>query len=114
MPAMNSDLVLRVFSYHDLGGEEPERVYHCFLLGVFTEFKHYQIQSNKESGKGRFDILLIPETLEYKDVIIEVKRSKTDKAEIIQLTKPPQKWLVECKRFTNNKVGLKLSGVLKK
>jgi hypothetical protein len=79
-----SELVLRVFSYYDLGGEEPEKVYHYFLLGVLTGFKDYQIESNKESGKGRFDILLIPDTLDYKGVVIEVKRSMTDKEEAIQ------------------------------
>jgi hypothetical protein len=72
-----SELVLRVFSYHDLGGEEPEKVYHYFLAGIFTGFKDYQVISNKESGKGRFDILLIPDRLEYKGVVIEVKRSQT-------------------------------------
>jgi hypothetical protein len=79
-----SELVLRVFSYHDLGGEEPEKVYHYFLLGVFTEFQHYKVESNKESGKGRFDIMLLPDTLEYKGIIIEVKRARTDKVEAIE------------------------------
>ena len=79
-----SELVLRAFSYYDLGGEEPERVYHYFLLGVFTGFKDYQVESNKESGKGRFDILLIPDTLEYKGVVVEVKRSLTNREEAIQ------------------------------
>jgi hypothetical protein len=79
-----SELVLRVFSYHDLGGEEPERVYHYFLLGVFTEFQHYKVESNKESGKGRFDIMLLPDTLDYKGIIIEVKRARTDKKEVVE------------------------------
>lgn len=79
-----SELILRVFSYHDLGGEDPEKVYHYFLAGIFTGFKDFQVESNKESGKGRFDILLIPDTLEYKGVVIEVKRAVTNKKDAIE------------------------------
>jgi hypothetical protein len=74
-----SDLVLQLFSYHDIGSQEPEKVYHSFLLGVFNSFKDlYRVQSNREAGKGRFDILLIPNTLEYRGIIFEVKRVSTD------------------------------------
>ena len=74
-----SGLVLELFSYHDVGTQEPEKVYHAFLLGVLNGFKDiYQLKSNKEAGNGRFDIQLIPETLEYKGMIIEIKRSLTN------------------------------------
>lgn len=74
-----SELVMQLFSYHDIGAQEPEKVYHVFLLGVLNSFKDfYRLESNRESGLGRFDIMLIPETLDYKAVIIEVKRSLTD------------------------------------
>jgi len=77
-----SVLVMQLFSYHDIGAQEPEKVYHVFLLGVLNSFKEfYRLESNKEAGLGRFDIMLIPETLEYKAVIIEVKRSLIDDKE---------------------------------
>jgi len=77
-----TDLILQLFSYHDIGGQEPEKVYHAFLLGVFNSFKDsYKLLSNKEAGKGRFDILLIPDTLENRGIIIEVKRSDVGTAE---------------------------------
>ena len=79
-----SELVMHLFSYHDIGSQEPEKVYHVFLLGVLNSFKEfYRLESNRESGLGRFDIMLVPETLEYKAVIIEVKRSLTDDKEKI-------------------------------
>lgn len=79
-----SELVMQLFSYHDVGAQEPEKVYHAFLLGVLNSFKEfYRLESNKEAGLGRFDIVLIPETLEYKAIIIEVKRSLADDKEKI-------------------------------
>lgn len=79
-----SELVMHLFSYHDIGSQEPEKVYHVFLLGVLNSFKDfYRLESNREAGLGRFDIMLIPETMEYKAVIIEVKRSLIDDKEKI-------------------------------
>jgi len=45
------DMVLSVLSYHDTAGQEPERVYHAFVLGLLTNLSdRYQIRSNRESG----------------------------------------------------------------
>jgi hypothetical protein len=79
-----SELVMELFSYHDISGKEPEKVYHAFLLGLLNSFKEsYQLKSNKEAGKGRFDILLIPNTLQDKGIIIEVKRTDQNDKQII-------------------------------
>lgn len=54
-------------SYNDfikallLGDEEPERFYHGFVLGLMAEFMgRYRITSNRESGFGRYDVMLEP------------------------------------------------------
>ncbi len=45
------DMVLSVLSYHDTAGQEPERVYHAFVLGLLTNLSdRYHIRSNRESG----------------------------------------------------------------
>lgn len=54
-----------VFSYFDTGrkssGEEPERFYHGFVLGLMVELTdRYVITSNRESGFGRYDVMLEP------------------------------------------------------
>ena len=42
-------------------GEEPERFYHGFVLGLMVELNDkYVITSNRESGFGRYDIMLEP------------------------------------------------------
>ena len=58
-------VALAIFSYFDTGrgsfGEEPERFYHGFVLGLMVELNDkYVITSNRESGFGRYDIMLEP------------------------------------------------------
>ena len=62
---MNS-LLLSMLSYFDTGKRpsavaEPERFYHGFVLGLMVDLKkRYIITSNRESGLGRYDIMLEP------------------------------------------------------
>ncbi len=67
-----------MFSYFDTGKRasdaEPERFYHGFVLGLMVELEgRYDITSNRESGFGRYDVMLEP--LEESDdaIIIEFK-----------------------------------------
>lgn len=70
---------MAVFSYFDVGKnpseEEPERFYHGFLLGLMVELSgRYVLTSNRESGFGRYDVML--ESLNPKadaGIIIEFK-----------------------------------------
>jgi hypothetical protein len=70
------ELVMQLFSCHDITKDVPEKVYHSFLLGVFNSFSsHFELHSNKEAGLGRFDLLLIPHNRKHKGFIFEVKKS---------------------------------------
>ena len=70
-----------VISYFDTGktpsDEEPERFYHGLVLGLMVEqVDNYILNSNRESGYGRYDIMLEPidKTNEkYPGIIIEFK-----------------------------------------
>ena len=58
-------VALQSFSYFDTGnrpsGEEPERFYHGFVLGLMVELTdRYVLTSNRESGFGRYDVMLEP------------------------------------------------------
>lgn len=59
-------------SYHD----EVENFYHGYLLGVLSSFTGYAIESNREHGDGRPDIVLSPYDPKQSVIIIEVKRAK--------------------------------------
>lgn len=57
-----------MFSYFDTGnrpsGAEPERFYYGFVLGLMVELAdEYAITSNRESGFGRYDIMLEPRVI---------------------------------------------------
>ena len=62
---MNS-VTVETFSYFDTGKRrsrkaEPERFYHGFVLGLIVELQgRYVITSNRESGFGRYDVMLEP------------------------------------------------------
>ncbi len=53
-------VVLAVFSYHDFRGE-PGKVYHALVMGLLVWISGtHEIKSNRESGYGRYDIMIIP------------------------------------------------------
>lgn len=68
-------IALNVFSYFDTGkrpsGEEPERFYHGFVLGLIVDLQsRYVITSNWESGFGRYDVVLAAKNPQKDDTII--------------------------------------------
>lgn len=63
-----STLLRRTISYHDY----REDFYHAFLSGIFTG-AGYQVQSNKEHGEGRSDIVVC-DSLNGRVAIFEAKR----------------------------------------
>ena len=72
-------------SYFDPYGKggDPELYYHGFVLGLIIELdKTYQVRSNRESGFGRYDIMLIPrEPAKDDGIIIEFKLMRRDRGE---------------------------------
>ena len=72
-------VALATFSYFDSGTKpsgdaEPERFYHGFVLGLAVDLAdRYVITSNRESGFGRYDVMLEPKRQEDQAVIMEFK-----------------------------------------
>lgn len=79
--AMNTymnKVALATFSYFDTGkspsGAEPERFYHGFVLGLMVELSdRYLLTSNRESGFGRYDVMLEPRNRADDAFILEFK-----------------------------------------
>jgi len=69
-------------SYLDAAGKEGERFYHglCLgLLGLF--FSSHRVVSNREGGKGRFDLALFPhDTSQGQGLLLELKVAPHAKA----------------------------------
>lgn len=77
--AMNhyiNKIALETFSFFDTGknpsvATEPERFYHGFVLGLMVDLQdRYHITSNRESGFGRYDIMLEPVAIGQAEAII--------------------------------------------
>ena len=69
-----SQYILKSFSYFDISGENPERVYHAFILGILISLgSTHEIVSNRESGLGRYDLSLIPKDNTKPGIIMEFK-----------------------------------------
>nr|MBP3598626.1 AAA family ATPase [Eubacterium sp.] len=72
-----------LFSYFDTGkhpaGQEPERFYHGFVLGLMVDLqREYIVTSNRESGFGRYDVMIEPkDPSKNPAVIIEFKVRNT-------------------------------------
>ena len=69
LEAMNyyiNEITLNVFSSFDVAGRDesrirPENFYHGFVLGLMAgQRNNYIIKSNRESGFGRYDVMMIP------------------------------------------------------
>ncbi len=71
-----NDLSVSMFSSFDTGKKpsektEPERFYHGFVLGLLVDLRdRYAVTSNRESGFGRYDVLLEPLDKEKDDAMI--------------------------------------------
>lgn len=63
-----NDILLRSISYFD----NQESFYHGFLVGLLND---YEVVSNRESGNGRFDVCVLPESILGTVVLIECKHS---------------------------------------
>ena len=77
-----NQVAMQTFSFFDTGKkradqEEPERFYHGFVLGLMVELAdQYRITSNRESGLGRYDIILEPLRKGKMAYVIEFKVHK--------------------------------------
>ncbi len=74
-----NDVALVTFSSFDTGKHpsgktQPERFYHGFVLGLLAELRdRYVLKSNRESGYGRYDVMLIPRNFAEQAYVLEFK-----------------------------------------
>ena len=73
MAEILSENLMETISFYDY----QESYYHGFLAGMLKNIGNYIVQSNRESGNGRPDILVRYPSVRGKAVIIEIKVSKT-------------------------------------
>lgn len=98
LDAMNyymNQISMATFSYFDMSGKEdgsgaPERFYHGFVLGLIADqTDQYEICSNRESGFGRYDVMMIPRKSGNRRcpaIIMEFKVHNSKKEETLEET----------------------------
>lgn len=110
MNAYMNRVALKIFSYFDTGkepsGEEPERFYHGFVLGLLVDLQEkYVITSNRESGFGRYDIVLEPKNPKENDaIILEFKVRNKKREESLEETVKSALQQIEEKQYAEQLV----------
>lgn len=79
-----NNVALKTFSYFDTGKDAsmsgtPEKFYHGFVLGLVVDLaEEYVITSNRESGLGRYDVVIEPRKVDGDAFILEFKVQDTE------------------------------------
>ena len=86
MNAYMNKVTSEMFSYFDTGKSiqgEPERFYHGFVLGLMVDLAdRYVVTSNRESGFGRYDVMLEPRTAADDAILLEFKVQDEEEKEL--------------------------------
>ena len=93
-------LVRQMFSYMDVGKNTAENFYHAFVLGMLVGLKDtYYVNSNRESGFGRYDIMLEPKDKNGNSFIMEFKVLKNGEEKTLKETIENAKKQIEEKKY---------------
>ena len=96
-------LVEEMFSYMDVGKNTAENFYHAFVLGMLVGLKDtYYVNSNRESGFGRYDIMLEPKDKNGNSFIMEFKVMENMEEKTIEDTVENAKKQIEEKEYEEN------------
>ncbi len=106
--AMNTymnKVALNTFSFFDIGKEpskaEPEKFYHGFVLGLMVDLAdRYVITSNRESGFGRYDVIMEPKSEKDNAIILEFKVYNPKKEKDLQDTLNSAIQQIEDKKYS--------------
>ena len=99
-------VALETFSYFDTGknpseATEPERFYHGFVLGLMVDLAgRYSITSNRESGFGRYDVMLEPAEDADDAIILEFKVHDPDDGDTLADTVQEALDQIDRKKYT--------------
>jgi hypothetical protein len=68
------DYLMESMSLFDVKGTHPENFYHGFVMGLMVALREtHLIKSNRESGFGRYDVMIIPKDQTKLGLVIEFK-----------------------------------------
>ena len=104
-----NQIALKTFSYFDAGmkpseEQEPERFYHGFVLGLLVDLEEdYTVISNRESGFGRYDVMIEPKDIKKNPAfIMEFKVHDRDDEDTLKDTVDAALAQIEEKQYEAN------------
>ena len=98
-------VALVTFRFFDSGTKasaesEPERFYHGFVLGLLVDLgERYSVTSNRESGFGRYDVILEPKNKKDDAIILEFKVQDTHNEKTLSDTVKAALYQINCKQY---------------
>lgn len=96
-----TEFIISSFSVFDVTQQEPEKVYHAFVLGVLVGLKDkYEIKSNRESGYGRYDVILFPKNTKELGIIMEFKKVESPSEASLEMAAHAAIKQIEEKEYT--------------
>ena len=96
-------LVIEMFSFMDVGENTAENFYHAFVLGMLVGLKDsYYVKSNRESGFGRYDIMLEPKDKNGNSFVMEFKVLEDEEEKTIEDTIENAKEQIEERRYVDD------------
>ena len=115
MNAYMNDVTMEIFSYFDADSKSvrsaSEKFYHGFVLGLIVQLREkYFITSNRESGLGRYDVMLEPKSEQQDALIIEFKVFNGSKEKTLEDTVKAALQQIEDKKY---EVALMAKGISK-
>lgn len=101
----------KTISFYDAGAEG---FYHGLVLGLIALMDNqYKIQSNRESGDGRYDIGLIPRTNCYPGILIELKWKRRLEAEALDALAEEALDQIDQKRYDSEMKAVGIKDIMK-
>jgi len=96
-------LVRQMFSFMDVGENTAENFYHAFVLGMLVGLKdNYYVKSNRESGFGRYDIMLEPKDKNGNSFVMEFKVLEDAEEKTIEDTIENAKKQIEERKYAED------------
>jgi hypothetical protein len=106
------EFVIKSVSYFDTDVKN-ENFYHAFVLGMLTGLgENYEVKSNRESGYGRYDVMVIPVDKSKLGIIIEFKKANKNKNESLEEAVNAALLQIKTKNYKQELLDRKIENIL--
>jgi hypothetical protein len=106
--------LLSSVSVFDVPPDQPEKIYHAFVLGMLIGLEStHEVKSNRESGYGRYDVMLIPKNRKELGVILEFKKIETFESADLESAAASALKQIEIKQYAQELIDRGIQRILK-